>query len=104
MDRPLLRQSLLPDGIFSFEKSQFWYILEGLRMEICLLYFMAVNCILRPFLIFYDHWYVLWSFGIFSPVLVGCTKKTRAILAAVIVRGHLAAGCILILIFHRLDR
>jgi hypothetical protein len=58
----------LPDGLFSNQKLQFGYILEGLGME--------------NFGIFYDHleiftaiWYnlmallySLWSFGIFSPI------------------------------------
>jgi hypothetical protein len=46
----------LPDGLFSNQKSQFDYILEGFRME---------NAV-----IFYGHleystaiWYILWPFG-----------------------------------------
>jgi hypothetical protein len=43
--------------------------------------------ILDPFGLFYGHWkyfmaiwYILWSFGIFPPVLVSCTKKNLATL------------------------
>jgi hypothetical protein len=53
----------LPDGIFSNQKSQFGYILEGLEIE-------------NGF-IFYDHlknviaiWYNLWQFGVVSGHLV----------------------------------
>jgi hypothetical protein len=42
-----------------------------------------------PFGLFYGHWkyfmaiwYILWSFGIFVPVLVSCTKKNLATLLA----------------------
>jgi hypothetical protein len=71
----------LPDGLFSNPKSQFWYILEGLAMGNLgifydhSVYFSAIGNILWPI------WYILWSFGIFFPDLVFCTKKNLATLA-----------------------
>jgi hypothetical protein len=53
---------------FSYQKSQFGYIFEGLGIEM-LVYFL--DNVLVP-------WYILWPswlFGIFSPVLVYCTKN-----------------------------
>jgi hypothetical protein len=44
----------LPDGLFSFQKSQFGHILEGLGIKM-LVYFMAV-------------WHMLCSLGTFFPV------------------------------------
>jgi hypothetical protein len=48
---------------------------------------LTIWSILRPLQIFYGHlvyfvviWYILWSFGIFFPVLVSCTKKNLATL------------------------
>jgi hypothetical protein len=61
----------LPDGIFSYQKSQFGYILERLGKEI-FVYFIAIWNILPHFGIFYGHleyfttlWNILWPFGIF---------------------------------------
>jgi hypothetical protein len=36
----------LPDGIFGYQKSNFWFILEGLEVEI-LSYFTAIWCIIH---------------------------------------------------------
>jgi hypothetical protein len=51
----------LPDGIFAYQKYQFWYFLKALYWFIYCrwVYFMAF----------------LWSFGIYFPVLVCCTKN-----------------------------
>jgi hypothetical protein len=61
----------LPDGIFSYQKSQFRNILEGLGMEM-LVYFIVTWYILSSFGIFCHHlvyfviiWYILSSFGYF---------------------------------------
>jgi hypothetical protein len=54
----------LPDGIFSYQKSEFGYILNGLGME------NSGIGILRPFGVFYGHMVVLWPFGIFYGHLV----------------------------------
>jgi hypothetical protein len=43
-----------------------------------LVYFTAIWYILRPFGIFYGHLVMLWSFGIFFPVLVYCVKTNLA--------------------------
>jgi hypothetical protein len=57
------RKPGLPDGIFSYQKYQFGYILVGLLMEnvgifdVELVYFVTL-------------WYVLWHFGIFLCNLV----------------------------------
>jgi hypothetical protein len=54
-------QAGLPDGLFSNQKSQFGYILEGLAMENLgifydhLVYFTATEHILWPFGIFCGH-------------------------------------------------
>jgi hypothetical protein len=73
---PPTRTSGLPDGIFlnqirvNFRGSG---ILEGLEMDyvgiVCghLVYFAAI-------------WYVLWSLGMFFPVLVCCNKENLATL------------------------
>jgi hypothetical protein len=45
-----------------------------------LVYFMVFWNILRPFGIFYTYLVMLWSFGIFLPVLVYCAKKNLATL------------------------
>jgi hypothetical protein len=66
----------LPDGIFSNQKSQFGFILEGLA--------------LGDFGVFYGHlvyfaaiWYILWPFGIFFPFwYICCFKKNLATLPA----------------------
>jgi hypothetical protein len=47
---------LLPDGIFSNQKSQFGKILEGLRME-------NVGIFYGQLKYFRAIWYILWSFG-----------------------------------------
>jgi hypothetical protein len=39
--------------------------------------------ILCPFSLFTDNWYLLWSFGIFFPVLICCTKENLATLLCV---------------------
>jgi hypothetical protein len=60
----------LPDGLFSNQKSQFGFIFEGLAID--------------NLGIFYDHLVsftaignILWSFGIFFPVLYFVTRKIR---------------------------
>jgi hypothetical protein len=84
----LRHQAGLPDGIFSKQKCQTGYILEGLTIE-------DFGHILCPFGLFYCHlvyliaiWAILLPFGLFCgclvnfvvicfifPVLVCCTKK-----------------------------
>jgi hypothetical protein len=55
----------LPDDIFSFQKSGFWYIFEDIGMENAstfygyLEYFIDLCYILRPFVIFFPFWYVV---------------------------------------------
>jgi hypothetical protein len=41
-----------------------------------------------------DIWYILWSFGIYFPILVFCTNKNLATLArdAISLRGNCARG------------
>jgi hypothetical protein len=57
---------------------KFWRALQW-KLLVC---FMTIWSILRPSGLFYCHlvyftaiWYILWSFGIFSPVKLCCTKK-----------------------------
>jgi hypothetical protein len=48
-----------------------------------LVYVLAIWSILRPFNInFVAIWYILWSFGMLFDVLVRCTNKNLATLAA----------------------
>jgi hypothetical protein len=54
---PAHSESGLPDGIFSNQKSQFGYILEGLAIE-------DVGIFYGDLLYFTAIWYILWSFGI----------------------------------------
>jgi hypothetical protein len=63
----------LPDGLFSNQKSQFGYILEGLAMENLgvsfdrLVYFTAMGNILGPFGIFCVHLVYFSPFWYFVP-------------------------------------
>jgi hypothetical protein len=66
---------VLPDGIFSNQKSQFVYILEGLAMEDVGI-FRAILFYLTA------KWYIFWPFVtlcghlvLFFHILVCCTKK-----------------------------
>jgi hypothetical protein len=66
----------LPDDIFAYKISQFWYIFEGLGMENVGIFYDN-STILRPFAILHSHlvyfvliWYILYSFGIFCTHLV----------------------------------
>jgi hypothetical protein len=78
----------MPD--FQTKKSnlgKFWRVLQW-KM---LVYFMSILSTLRPWKIFCGHlvyfvaiWYILWSFGVFFPVLVYCTKKNLATLQLII--------------------
>jgi hypothetical protein len=54
----------------------FWRALKKNMM----VYFIAIRNMLRPFGIFYRHLVTMWSFGIFLPVKVICTKKNLATL------------------------
>jgi hypothetical protein len=60
----------LPDGIFSYQKYQFGYILEGLGMDIVgtfygnLKYFTTISYILLPFGNFVVIWYIFDRFSI----------------------------------------
>jgi hypothetical protein len=53
---PGIRETGLPDGIFSNQKSQLGPILEGLRLEI-------VGLFHGHFKYFTAIWYILWPFG-----------------------------------------
>jgi hypothetical protein len=53
----------LPDGLFSYQKSQVWYILGGLGMENIGILYGHLEYFTS---IWYISWYVLWPFGIFS--------------------------------------
>jgi hypothetical protein len=48
----------LPDGVFSKQKSQFGYILEGLAME-------DVGMFYGHLVYFTAYWYIVCPFGIF---------------------------------------
>jgi hypothetical protein len=62
----------LPDGLFSSQKFQLGYILEGLAMEdICVFNSRLVN--------FPSNRYILWPFGIFSPFWYIFTRLPRKI-------------------------
>jgi hypothetical protein len=90
-------ESGLPDGIFSYKKSNVWYFLEGLEIEnvgifcIRLEYFTGILVYFYPFGIFCDKsiylvvlWYIFRElFIIFLPVLVYYTKKNLATLIGV---------------------
>jgi hypothetical protein len=61
----------LPDGLFACQKSQFWYIFEGLGMEYFGMSFVQF-LFLMPFGVFYGHlvyyvlvWYIFSKFGMF---------------------------------------
>jgi hypothetical protein len=47
-----MSKTVLPDGLFSYQKSQFGFILEGLRMGNVCLFYNHLN-ILRPLGVFY---------------------------------------------------
>jgi hypothetical protein len=69
----LLKQARLPDGLFSYQKSQLGYILEGLVMEYAgvfydhLEYFTAILYILWPFGTACVHLVYFPRFGVFGP-------------------------------------
>jgi hypothetical protein len=71
----------LPDGIFSNQKFQFEYILEGLEVEHVGLFYGHLEYIKAV-------WYIVCPYGNlgavwfiwFSPVLVNCLKKNLATL------------------------
>jgi hypothetical protein len=50
----------LPDGLFSYQKLRFGYILEGFGMENVGIYY-------HHLVHFMTIWYSLWSHGIFIP-------------------------------------
>jgi hypothetical protein len=58
---------VLPDGIFWDQKSQFVYILEGLK-------YVEDGVFYGLFVYFETKWYILWSCVVFFPVLVCCTQ------------------------------
>jgi hypothetical protein len=66
----------LPDGIFSHQKSRFW-VYFGMKNAGIVYgrwdYFTVIWDI-------YGHLVTLWSFGIYYPILVHCTKKNLATL------------------------
>jgi hypothetical protein len=61
----------LPDGIFSYQKSQFGKILEGLGIENVGIFYCSVEFYLRPFGIL---------FGTFFTVLVNVLKILATLL------------------------
>jgi hypothetical protein len=66
----------LPDGwCFCIPKSQFGYILEGVGKE-------NVGIVYNHLVSFMANVQVLWSFGIFSPILECCTKTNLATLVS----------------------
>jgi hypothetical protein len=63
-------------------KTQLWYILESLEMENVGLFYEQME-ILKVFLLdCIAVWHILCSSGIFLTILVCCTKKNLATLAA----------------------
>jgi hypothetical protein len=68
----------LPDGLFAYQKSHFWYIWRATQREKTFVHYMAIWYILFPFGMFYFRlvyfisiwytfsiWYILFPFGIF---------------------------------------
>jgi hypothetical protein len=52
--------------------------------SIILVYFVTIWSILHHWKYFMAIWYFSWSFGIFIPILVFCTKKNLATLVETI--------------------
>jgi hypothetical protein len=52
----------LPDGPFSNQKSRFWYILEGLALEVVGLLYGHLDYLtaIGYFVYFVTSWYILW--------------------------------------------
>jgi hypothetical protein len=79
-------------------KISIWVYFGGPALEWkVFVYYIGVCNNLQPFGAIYGHlvhfmaiWYILWSFGKSSPVLVYCVKKYLAILA--ILRRHLVSS------------
>jgi hypothetical protein len=71
---------------FQTKKSKFGYILEGLAMDDVGI-FGTILSIVVPFGIFCGHFRYFFIFGIFSLVLVFCTKKNLATLSWTVHRG-----------------
>jgi hypothetical protein len=61
----------LPDGLFSDQKLQFGYILEGLAMkDVGVFDGHLVYVFYGHYIYFMNIWNILWLFGIFVPILV----------------------------------
>jgi hypothetical protein len=73
-------KSGLPDGIIFKQKSKFGYILEGLAVDDVGIFYGHLD-FTAIWYIFLAMWEISWLFGIFSPVLVRCTKKNLATLS-----------------------
>jgi hypothetical protein len=70
----------LPDGLFSNQK-KFGQILGVLAIENLGIFYdhlVFFTAIVGKY--FKSIWYILWSFGIFLPILVFCTTKNLAIM------------------------
>jgi hypothetical protein len=66
------------------QKIPIWVHYEGSCNVRCWYIFMTFCILLGHFVYFMTFWYIVWSLGIFFPVLVCCTKKNLATL----VGGH----------------
>jgi hypothetical protein len=51
----------LPDGVFAYQKTKFWFIFEGLEMKKSGIFLLSVG-----------------NFGIYFTILVCCKKKNLA--------------------------
>jgi hypothetical protein len=72
----------LPDGIFNYQKYQFWYIFEGLivkNLGIVNHHFIYISC---TFSMFSSDLVCFEVFGVLYRVLVCCTNKNLATLFA----------------------
>jgi hypothetical protein len=76
-----VKKAGLPDGLFSNQKSQLGYILEGLKLENVYIIYGHTEYILYGHLGYFTTiWYILCSYGTFFPVLVSCITKNLATL------------------------
>jgi hypothetical protein len=78
----------LPDGIFSHQKCQFWYLLKGLGTEKCggfrryLVFILLIGIFYVHLVYFMAIWFFGGYFGIFFPLWFILPRENLATLGA----------------------
>jgi hypothetical protein len=80
MFSPAQKDAGLPDGLFNTKNTNFYTLWKTLGRVECAGMILSICDIFIHLVYFKVTEYVLWSFGIFFPVLVCCTEKNLALL------------------------